>query len=362
MTTIKGIGRKSKRYADGIVKYSYYTSRQPGSLRFWGPTENKIDLMPGNPLPPEFVEAYVEAVKAQREDERAMKGDLERFIDDYLEGPKFSGLSPATQANYRMHAKTVRAAFGTASIAVLEHRRFKGKIITWHHQKGKTAAKSADDALTVLYNVLEQACRRGELMVNRAEKIDRLYVRPDDKRPVTRDEFEKLLKKVTQDRKDIATVAWFTGLRAKDLAELTWNAVKGSYIEHQTSKSRYNKTVHLPLTQDAQSALESIRQRQLGSRLGLQRTVLVGAKGRSMKSGSVSRKINEAFDKLGIDKTLHNFRNSYATVLVRAEFTEEEIATTLGWSLEDVRELIRIYVRPEEINAAKVAKLLRRGQ
>lgn len=363
---IKGIRRTSFTNAKGIKMYSYYINRDAGSPKFWGPTDLKIDLASQKGLPSGFPEAYTDKKREWEQIIRDIKPDMERFIDEYLEDDRFKGsdqiegLAKETQANYRMHAEKIRKKFGTISIDVIEDRRFKGAIIKWHLAQGSASAKSADDALTVLSNILDRAFRQGALLRNPAEGIDQLYERPDDKRPVTAEEHKRFMETASQERQDIAETARFTGLRRTDLSTLSWTENKGNRIEKYTSKSRFKKLAIIPLTEEAQAHFARLKARQMNSPLGLQPTVLLGSRGKKMLAGTVGAKVNKWFDKLQIDKTLHNYRNSYVTVLVQAGFSNAEIASIMGWASEDVEELIRVYVRPEEIAAANVAKLERK--
>lgn len=354
---IKGIRRTQFRNAAGAVMYSYYINRDSGSPKFWGPTTTKIDLASQKALPDGFAEAYTDAKREWNDALSTVTDDMERFIDAYLESTKFNQLAPATQKNYKMYSKKIRKRFGTASIQVIEDRRFKGQILKWHETLGKSSPQSADICITVLFNILDLAQRSGELLHNPADKITRLYDGGGDKRPVTDEEHALFLARSDPSRQRIALAAYYTGLRAKDLAELTWDKIKGDSVQLYTSKSRYKRFVIIPLVEEAKAFFAAERKRQLESPRGLQMHVLLGPRGKPLTANSLSGKINGQMKELYIDRTLHNYRNAFVTLLVKKDFDPALIAGVLGWSLADVTELIRIYVLADEINAANVRKL-----
>lgn len=355
--SITGIGWTSARLADGSRVFYYRVTREKGAPVFWK-SSKKVDYRNG-PVPKEFALAYAAAMK-QWENERPARethGDCARFIAQYLASDKFEKRAPSTKKQYRSLAEKVEKAFGSASIEVIEDRRFRGRLIDWHETQARRSPKMADDMVQVLSNALEYAFRRGALLRNPASGIEKAYTAPDDKRPIPQHEIDAALAIGRAVDLDVLRLGLFTGLRAKDLAEITWDADKGTHIEWATSKSRRKNTAIIPLTREARAFLDDLRARQMRSRRGMQRTMLLGTKGRSMTPGYVSQRMGRLFDRIGSDATCHRFRNSFATLLVRAGFSDEEIGAAVGWSAGTVREMKAIYVQREEIVAAQVARL-----
>ncbi len=349
-----------KKLASGRTKIYYYT--KPGGTRFF-------DVM-DKPIEPPFSDAFHRAYRLALDTEAPkLEGDCAQMIVDFLESHRFASLSAATQEGYRRDLGDARNRFGTASARVMEDRRFRGKVIAWQAEIANRSPRRADLCVVALRAAFEYARDRGALDRNPAAGIKPIYKSKDDKRPWSAQEIAIFLcdrpqtiegRKVPgcpQDVSDIFRLAMYTALRRTDLAEITWDAWKGSHIQWQTSKGRGRRTAVIPLTADAQAFLHDLKRRQAGSPHGLQRTMLVGASGRSMTPSTVGKKVNKRADALGIDNTLHRHRNTYATLLVKADFEPREIAGIMGWSIDQVHELIRIYVKQDVIVAAQVARL-----
>lgn len=152
-----------------------------------------------------------------------------------------------------------------------------------------------------------------------------------------------------------------TGLRVSDLATLRWSDVQDNHIKKVTSKGRGKRIAVLPLVPEAQTFLAGLKRQQVLSEAGLQPNLITKGNGQPMKPETVSAIVNGRAKELGIDRTAHNLRNTYATVLVKAGIPDEEIAGIMGWNIVQVRELIRIYVKPEAIAQAHIERLSKSG-
>lgn len=348
-----------KKLASGETKIYYYTE---AGTRFF--ETMRFQLVP--PFPQAFVRAWQEAIDTEREQAHLRReGDLATFLREYELSPGFKALSPATQDTYVRDLAIVREKFGAASVAAMHDLRFRGDIVSWHEELARSSPRRADHCLTVLRNALEHATRRGKLLHNPAKDLETAYEAPEDKRPWLDEEMrlflqgdpEKGVGPAPQDVSDIFYTGLYTALRRTDVVALTWPAVGAREIEWQTSKSRRRRTVIIPLVDEAQAFFADLKRRQAESPLGLQRTVITGARGKSLTPNAVQKKINERAKALGLPHTFHRLRNTYATLLVRAGFTDEAIAGIMGWTIEDVRELKRIYVHRDEIVAAQIIQL-----
>lgn len=350
MTDLSGKFRTThKTLASGRVKIYYFT--KPGGTRFF----DVMDKPLSQPFPESFCRAHREALEGEGD---PVEGEFAQMVLDYFLSPGFAKKAPVTQADYRRDAEVARVPFGRASATVIEDRRFKGKIIRWHENLAKSSPRRADLCLTVLREILKYALQRGVLLHNPAAGIPGLWTRPDDKRPWTAAEIALFLADdCPQPSSDAFHLAMFTGMRRTDLANVTWTAFNDVDIQWETSKGRGRRTVIVPLTPEGIDFLNNLKRRQLNSPLGLQRTILTGAQGRSVTPATVGKLVNDRAKKLEIDNTLHRHRNTYATLLVKADFRPEEIAGIMGWDVAEVDELIRIYVHRDVIVAAQARRL-----
>ena len=333
-----------KKLASGRLKIYYYTE---AGTRFFDCMDNPMS----QPFPAAFLKAWQEAVDNEPGSGKP-EGDCAQFIEDYLASDKFLSRAEATRAGYQYALDIARKEFGGASIPVMEDRRFRGAIINWQHECAKVSRRQADLNVQALSLALGYAHARGLILHNPAADLPNLYERPDDKRPFDEWMTTAFLDGASQTASDAYLLARHTGLRRTDLARITWPSWKGDYIEWTTSKGRGKRLVIIPLTPDAQSFLTGLK-----ARSGDAVTLLTGDRGRPVQPRRIGDLVNDRCDLLGIDRTLHNLRNTYATDCIRAGFSDEDIAETLGWSIDDVKAMKRVYVARDEINAAKIRKL-----
>lgn len=333
----------------GRTKIYYYT--KPGGTRFFDVMDHALT----KPFPDAFKRAYREALDDEAPNQ--LEGDCAQLIVDYLNSPKFEKLSASSRKSYTRCLGMARDKFGTASIKVMEDRRFKQKVLRWHEHMANASPRGADTTISVFRTMLGYAKKRGLLMWNPAEAIDNAYTPPNDKQPWTAQEIEKFLAGSDENTQNIFMLAMHTGLRRTDLVNLPWDAWKGSYIEYRTSKSRYQRTVLITLLDEAQQLLKRMKRLQLESPLGLQRTIVVSDLGRSMTPAGIDKKINSRAHALGISKTIHRLRNNRCILLIEAEFEDETIASEMGWTIDDVKQMKQIYAGSEVIIAARVRKL-----
>lgn len=341
-----------KRLADG-TKRVYYRYPKTGGQCFWINDGGPI----GTPWPPKFKAAFERAIQAHQHGRP--EGDCAQFILDYLDSAEFQKRAKRTQEDHRNHLRKVRAAFGRAPIKDIEDRRFRGDIIAWHAELAGASPKQADNALNAFSVVLGHAVRCGNLLRNPCENVPRAYRENETKEPWGEASQEVFLAHADATQRDAFLLALHTGLRRTDLARLTWDAWKGDHIEWATSKSRGKHLVIIPLLSEATAFLSELRMRQAKSKLGLQRTIMTGRRGRSMTAKGLADLVNKLSITLGIGLTLHQLRNTYATKLVEAQFSDQEIADIMGWTLEDVRQLKRVYVQRDTIVASQVERLRR---
>jgi integrase len=334
-----------KRLASGRIKIYYYTV--PGGTRFFDNMDHQLLA----PFPEAFKRLHAETVESEPNGGKP-EGACGKFIAEFIGSPNFSSKAKATRDGYAYSLQLARDSFGTASVKVIEDRRFRGKIIEWQHNCAKSSPRQADLNIQALSLALGYAHARGLLLHNPAANLPNVYERPDDKQPWSDAECDLFLAGATQSEFDAFMLARSTGLRRTDLAKITWSAFRDTHIEWLTHKGRGKRLVIIPLSDDAKSFLLALRERQ-----GDCVTMLTGDRGKPVQPRRIGDLVNKRAAKLAIGRTIHNLRNTYATDLIRADFSDDDVAETLGWSINDVKHMKRIYVQREEINSAKISRL-----
>lgn len=350
MPNISGRYRTNyKTLADGSTKIYYYT--HPGRTKFYECYEVPIR----EPYPEDFIECFEEATRRERAD--GSDSDFSLLIQDFLESSKFAALSEASKINYRRDLRLAREKFGSVSIAEIEHRAFRGKIARWHLEMAANSPKGADNCVATLSAAFGYAYRMGVLVINPAHGIQKAWKQPVDREPWTKEEIDLFLRNCPVVTSDILKLAMYTGLRRADLASISWDAFNGSDLQWRTSKSRHRRTVIVPLTPEGKNFIRDLKTRQESAPLGMQRTMLISAGGTPMTPHTLGKKVIERAKRLGLNKKLHRLRSNYASSLVENGFESGEIAGIMGWSPEQVNQLIRIYVHRDVIVAAQAKKL-----
>ena len=344
---IKGVNVTSAKLADGSRVYYYYTKRK-GGVRFWtSPKKLRWDT----PLPVEFVRAYNEAMDETPEAE----GDIAQFLIDYLESDNMPD-SKARRDEIHYYAKIIREQFGKTSAQAAQQPRFRKILRKWRQKRFGHSPRQGDLAIGFFSQVLQMAVDDGDLTINRAARLKKMYQAPDDKKPIPPEDLEIVLGSAKPHVQDMLRLGSYTGLRAADLAVVSWSHWKGDRIEIMTSKSGRKQLARIPLASEAQTFIQSLKRRQMETH-GLQARMLLGQKGRPMVPKTITRYISDAFKAHEMEHTAHRFRNTYVTNMVIKGFTFEEIGLAVGWSKNTVEEMIRVYVDVDQVVSAAIARM-----
>ena len=327
----------------------YYYAKSSGACFY---TSTKLIEAP---YPQNFIDKFNEV--------NTIAGECADMIDAYLDSPRFVGLAPQTQQGYRRSLTLAKAKFGQRTASQMEQRAFRGEIIDWQEDHAKTSPRAADLHVTALSCALNYAHRKGKLMVNPAANIEPIYTKNETKEPWSEEDAALFLRSdCPRNAANAFRLAKYTGLRVRDLAALRWDAWHKDHIKVVTSKGRGRRIAVFPLTSEASEFVSQLKSEQMNSSHGLQPTMLTSDFGAPLKPATISDMINRRAAALDIEKTAHQLRNTYVSLIVKAGIPEDEIPGIMGWSLSQVKELIRIYVKPEVIAQAQIERLKNVGE
>ena len=98
-----------------------------------------------------------------------------------------------------------------------------------------------------------------------ASPFDRLPTRKAStlaQRPFTQDEYARLLENARYPWKEAVQIAWWTGMRKKDVFKLRWSEIHGDTIKKLPAKTaRFRREVLIPIHPQLQALLNSIQHR-----------------------------------------------------------------------------------------------------
>jgi integrase len=190
------------------------------------------------------------------------------FFAEWLQKKADAGRAGSTVKRYKpvvdgfiASLNEVRARASVASITPTEIEKFRDAQLA--EGKGKS---TADFALQVLRAVFNAARRRGLATTNPAEAVELLKAESEERQPFTEDQTRSLLTAAKgTDWAGMILMAWQTGIRLHDCANLTWANVdldQGtiSFREGKTAGRRKgkNKETIVCLHRDLQDWLESL--------------------------------------------------------------------------------------------------------
>lgn len=345
-----------KKLANGQRKVYYYLLSGQRFFESYGQ-----QIVP--PYPADFLEAH----KAATAHEKPARGDLDRMCQAYLDSPEFASLSDASKKGYRPVVDRIRARFGDASIAVIEDRRFRGKLLAWRDEM-KGSARYADMHMIILSSILKHAIAAGKLDRNPAKAIPKLYSAPLDKRPWSEQEIAAFLNECPQHLQDALRLKFYTGLRRADLIRIGWKADQGDYLLLTTSKRKAEAVI--PIVPEARAFLDDLKRRQMASPRGLQPTMLLTSYGTpwtpdgysssfdQQRSGHRLRDVDGKkklvlVEELKVTINEHRLRSNTATFWMKCGLDDRTIADAMGWSSSEIASLRRVYVdRKQAVVAA----------
>lgn len=306
---------------------------------------------------PEVTAALTDLAAEKRKERPAVAvGTIADLIDRYTDSrcAEWNRLSRTTQANYGTWHKRIRGKFGDTPLAVFQDRRVRGDVLEWRdawsHQP-----RSADAAITTFSALLSWGADRGYLPVNVLLGTDDLY--DSDRSDIIwlDPEFAAFAPHASVEVQEGVDLAAATGLRRGDLVGLPWTAVGEHAIVWKTGKSRGKAMITIPLIPEARAVIDRIKARheaEMAKRVPEKRkplpaTVLSNSYWQPWTPSGFGSRFNDAKQASGITVNLHDLRGTFATRLMRAKLTDDQIADVLGWTAKDVAKIRAKYVSDE---------------
>jgi integrase len=253
----------------------------------------------------------------------------------------WSAMAPATRRVWGGVLSAIEAKWGEVPLAVFEDRKVKAKIVALRDSLASTP-RTADYHIQVLRALLAYGRLTGQLAVNMADGIPQLYKGGQRAAIIWEPEEVAVWQGASLAMTDVVNLARLTGLRRGDLVALPWSAVKSHAIIWQTSKSGRTQTVSIPILPELRKLLEVLAGRQ---RVNGVETVLVSSFGRPWTPTGLNSSFHTERGRLKLpSKHLHDFRGTFCTELCLAELNDRQIADIMGWTVEQVSTIRRLYV------------------
>lgn len=323
--------RVTKRLADGSwAVYVYETRGGPCVQKAYGDTK-------------EAAQASL-AVKA-----RVTRHTVKTAVEAYLASPEYGRLSPATRRAYGKYVGMFAEAFGNNELAAFRAYQVRNDLTEWRDQFIATP-RTADYMMRSVSAFFGWARSRGLTDaepvrgirgVHKANRSDVIWTRKD---------FHVIRPHCSHALYVTLRFAGETGLRQGDLIALTWDQIDADTIQLLTRKT--GGVAIVPLTRVAKAILKGIDTRE-----GI---VFRGASGRPWTSDGLATVYQKAKTKAGLKLRWHDLRGTAATRFRSLGFTNEEVATAMGWSVAAVEALMVRYVKSGDTMRAAIKRVNRK--
>lgn len=296
---------------------------------------------------PEFVAEYQEHHgQRKRPDHKLLNGVVAAYkaSDAWKDN-----VSDKTKASWSLWLDRIQERFGDVRLAAFDLPQIKGPIKAWRGQY-KATPRAADMGIQVLSVVLSFAIGEGWLGTNACSGLEPLY--QGDRSDIIWEDAElaSVEEHACAEQWRVVRLAVLTGLRKGDLLKLSWGHIKKTHIQMRTGKSGEKRFALVPMYDELEQFLATLPRSKKAT------TVLFNTYGLPWGSGwnSSWRRLKV---RAKVEKHFHDLRGNAATVMYRSGLDEEAIAETLGWSVENVRNIIKKYVNLEKHMAERIARI-----
>ena len=351
---IEGVHFVRKRLAGGISRWYVYAWRG-------GPVVMSAD----GRKPSLTTEALERIATARRNRDAARKPvptTIQTLIEKWQDSSEWSALARNTQTTWGSCVRAIQAKWQKVPLAVFNDTRMIAKVVDWRDGRRETP-RAADNGVTVLHALLKYGVQRGDLNINVAEKIGKIYVNGQRAEIVwTKDDLAAFEKAAGEKDRAVYHAVLFcsvTGLRREDLARVTWSSVGEYAIVKKAMKSsrRRRHLAAVPRIPQLDDVLDLLEGRYRAPGVD---TVLVNSHGEPWNLDTLSKEVTRIAKLAGImhvdfggeggaqrkrRKHLHDVRGTFVTYLMtETDLSDAEIAGIMAWSVEEVTRIRRIYV------------------
>ena len=321
---LHGVHTVKRKLADGSVRVHYYAWRGGPKLS-------------GEPGSIDFLRSYNEAHGSKTApDVYVIPGTLGEAIKRFKRSGDFTKLSEKTQREYSRYLSLIELEFSDAPLSAFNDPQMRGEVKEWRDGM-RAKPRSADYAVAVFKRLLSWLMDNGELVLNVAARMGRLHKSNRAHIIWTEDDHDKMAGVNTVLGKRMAWAMRFaclTGLRRSNLVAIPYEAIKGNYFDWITNKT--HRRVIIPILPELRALLDEMPETS--------GPILRGAKGEPMTPDGFSSNFEAVTAIAKVDKNIHDARGTFATHLALAGTDDREIAGIIGWGVERVSEIRRVYV------------------
>lgn len=290
--------------------------------------------------------------------------------------PEWEALAASTRKTWGSALDRIEEKWGDVPLAVWNDPRMVAKVVAWRDSRSDTP-RAADIGVQTLRALLEFGRLRGRVSINVANGIPSLYKNGQRAEIVwTDDDIERFIASAKDLKRpqliDGLRLAALTGLRRADLVTLEWDHIGDTAIRKRALKSsrRKRRYVTIPIVDELQELLSDLRTRERAR--GVE-TVLVNSFGEPWSADGFGGSFNRIRDHAQVAyidpdtgahsaKHLHDLRGTFCTkLLTHHGLSDDEAAGIMGWSVEKVSSIRRVYVDDAALIGSLAKRMSARG-
>jgi integrase len=361
---MKGLHYVSRRTKTGVVWHVYAWRGGPSIARREGRRKPTL-------TPEELKRAIAEVERVTAPAANTLKA----LIRDWEHSPEWEALGDGTKKTWGSQLKRIAERWGNTPLTVWNDVRMKAKVVQWRDSRSATP-RGADLGVMVLRELLKFGLLRGRVLINAAEGVPTLYKGGKRAEIVwTEEDIERFAQAAKRLDKlhvlDGLRLCALTGLRREDLVTVTLDDVYDHAIVKRALKvSRgRRRTATMPKLPELDALLKELESRERQRDI---RTLLVNSRGKPWSAdgyGGSFNRIRDAADIVYLDpdtgkkrlKHLHDVRGTFATRLIEAGLSDQEVAEVMGWSPDRVSGIRRTYVDQSRVIVAMGERISRSG-
>ena len=302
-----------------------------------------------------------ELLAAARAVEQQSEPDARQFhslIRHWRKSPEWNNLATNTQRTWDCQLRQIEEKWGQTPVTIWNDPRMTAKVVQWRDSRQQTP-RGADLGVMVLRELLKFARLRGRVRFNAAAEVPIIYRGGNRAEIIWTDENIDCfcwwaLKLDKPEMIDGIWLASLTGFRSADLVTVTDENVYDYAIIKRALKvsRRKRRSATMPRIPELDDLLSELafRHRKEGVR-----NLLVNSWGKPWTAGGFGGTFNRVRDAANIvhideetggtrRKHLHDLRGTFATRLISAGLTDDQVADVMGWAKERVGQIRSVYV------------------
>lgn len=261
--------------------------------------------------------------------------------------------SASTAERYAQVARDFVSSLGQRAKLPLEHIADKDILSYRDAESGRGLSnKSANLAVKIVSMCFADALRQNKIKFNPCLGLGALYEDQAEREPFTAAEVKRILKVATGDWRRAILLAYFTGARLTDIANLTWSALDWDkellVFTPEKTKRRKKKSVGVPLHAELKRELlknpgvgtAAILPGLVGRETGGTRGLSAEFKAIMLKAGVRGAVVRHtAHGRKNETKGFHSFRHSFNSALANRGVAREVRQVLTGHASERMNEI-----------------------